>query len=55
MDEGGGSGAKMVSSQTPGRIRQEQTPEGKKEEKLPGKEEPDTDLIGGRDPGTRRV
>lgn len=55
MGEGGGSGAKMVSTQTQGRIRQEQTPEGKKEEKLPGKEEPDTDMTWGRDPGTRRT
>lgn len=51
--EGGGSGAKTVSSQMPGRIRQGQTPEGEKEEKLPEKEEPDTDLTWGRDTGTR--
>lgn len=49
MGEDGESGAKMVNSQTQGRIRQEQTPEGKNEETLPEKEEADTDLIWGPD------
>lgn len=53
MGEGRESGAKMVSSQRQGRTRQEQTPEGKNEEKLLEKEESDTDLIWGRDTGTR--